>query len=352
MQRTALYQQHLDHGARMMEFSGWEMPLQYPTGINQEHVAVRTDVGIFDVSHMGELRILGPDATRFLQFATLNDPAKLRPGRAQYNMIPNDSGGLVDDVYLYREEDDAYLMVCNAGNTATVSEHLKSLTESFDCHLIDETATWSLLALQGPGSALLLGRHVGAELTTLRKNRSTATEISGCPVKLGRTGYTGEDGFEIFCHPTDAGYIWDILVGAGATPCGLGARDTLRLEAGFALFGKELTATTNPLCTPYRWVVKDKPFFGREAIWGKPCSHQLIGLKLAQRGIARQGYRVFSGQNVVGEITSGTISPLTRESIALGWILTELAIEGAAVAIEIRGLKVPATVTPPPFFKQ
>ena len=288
MKTTPLHDTHVASGARMVEFAGWDMPIHFDRGINEEHIAVRHDVGLFDVSHMGQIRVLGSGAEAFLSYATLNDPARLRPGRAQYTMLPNDRGGLIDDLYLYRET-ESFLIVANAANTAEVLAHLRGLANrrGDDVHVVDESATWALLALQGPGSALLLERQVDADLSGLKKNRSLETRLSGCPLKLTRTGYTGEDGFEIFCHPTDAPIAWEILVDAGAVPCGLGARDTLRLEAGFPLYGNELDASTNPLCTPFAWVVKDKPFFGREAMWNPPCDRRLVGLQLLDRGIAR-----------------------------------------------------------------
>jgi aminomethyltransferase len=336
----------------MVEFSGWEMPLQYPTGINEEHLAVRQAVGLFDVSHMGEFSIFGAEAEQFLRFAALNDAGRLRPGRAQYSMLPNDSGGLVDDVYIYRLGDDDFLMVCNAGNRERVGLHLASLVAEFrSCAVVDHSDEWALLALQGPGSAVLLERLAGADLTGLRKNGLLELEIRGCPVRLARTGYTGEDGFEVFIGARDAEQVFRALVAAGASPCGLGARDTLRLEAGYALFGFELTESTNPLCTPFKWVVKDKPFFGRERIWGASCPRKLVGLKLTQRGVARHGYRLHQGRQEIGEITSGTISPVTREGIAMAWVERQFATPGQALSVEIRGQKVPATIVELPFIE-
>jgi aminomethyltransferase len=352
MRRTPLFDLHREAGGRMVDFAGWEMPLHYTDGINQEHIAVRTDVGLFDVSHMAEFRVLGPQATDFLSYATLNDPAKLRPGRAHYTMLPNDRGGLIDDLYLYREKGDEFLVVANAANHAPVAAQLRALSADYDCHVVDESETWALLAIQGPGSALLLGRHIEIDLTAVRKNRTRTGQISGCPVRLARTGYTGEDGFEIFCHPTDAPIVWEILTEAGAKACGLGARDTLRLEAGYPLYGHEFDERTNPLCTPMAWVVKDKPFFGRAAMWGTTCSERLVGLRLLERGIARPGYRLLHHGTDVGKVTSGTISPLTRESIAFAWIRGDLAEEGTEVQVEVRGQGVPAAVTTPPFFSQ
>ncbi len=350
MNRTPLNALHRNLDARMVNFAGWEMPLHYPTGINQEHLVVRTDVGIFDVSHMGEFRVLGDRATEFLQYATLNDPDRLVVGRGQYSMLPNDRGGLVDDLYIYRDGKAQYQIVSNAANTDRVRRQLKGQAEAFDCHVVDETPIWALLALQGPGSALLLDRHLNEDLTLLRKNQFVDTVLSGCPIRLARTGYTGEDGFEIFCKPKEAKALWNLLTKAGAVPCGLGARETLRLEAGFPLYGREFTEETNPLCSGHRWVVKDKPFYGREAMWNPKCRRMLVGLKLRQRGIARHGYRVLDGEREIGKITSGTISPLTREGIALGWVDRKHADEGTLVGIEIRGRSLPAIVTKPPFY--
>ncbi len=335
----------------MVEFAGYAMPLHYQGGINQEHLAVRQDVGLFDVSHMGEIRVLGDGATEFLRYATLNDPARLKFGRGQYSMLPNDRGGLVDDLYVYREREQEYLVVANASNVAAVLHHLRDLSVGYDVHVIDESDSWALLALQGPGAPLLLGRLLDDDVSDLKRNATMEVQLSGCPARVSRTGYTGEDGFEIFCHPTDAEAIWNLLVQSGATPCGLGARDTLRLEAGFPLYGHELTERTNPLCTPFAWVVKDKAFHGRDAIWGRRCARRLVGLRLIERGIPRQGYRVLKGGTAVGEVTSGTLSPLTRDAIAFAWVDADLAREGQELQVEIRGQGVPAQVVAPPFYQ-
>jgi len=241
-------------------------------------------------------------------------------------------------------------VVANASNKDVVFSHLEKLSTHYKIALVDESDSWALLALQGPGAALLLARFVEEDLSQLKKNSKKTMVLNDCMIDVARTGYTGEDGFEIFCRPDEAMTVWDTLVKSGATPCGLGARDSLRLEAGFPLFGHEFTETTNPLCSSYAWVVKDKPFYGRDALWDKPCKQKLVGLKLKQRGIARQGYTVYSSEGMIGEVSSGTLSPFTRESIALAWIDTEFADEGSTVLVEVRRDKLEAIVTKPPFY--
>lgn len=352
MRRTPLYDEHVAANGRIVEFAGWALPIQYPTGIPQEHLAVRADAGMFDVSHMGQVRVHGPQAVDFLSWATLNDPARLRVGQGQYSMLPNDHGGLIDDLYLYRDADDDFLVVANSANVAAVLAHLRERVSDgpFDVHVRDESDSWALLAVQGPSAAARLDRLVAADLTGVRKNRFVDTRLSGMPVRLARTGYTGEDGFEVFCRPVDAAAVWRLLLEAGVVPCGLGARDTLRLEAGFPLYGHELDADSNPLCTPFAWVVKDKPAYGLDALRAASCDRRLVGLVLEGRGIARDGYHVLADDGRrIGRLTSGTVSPLTRRSIAMAWVDAERSAEGATLAVEIRGQPVSATVTRPPF---
>lgn len=351
MKRTPLFETHEELGARMVEFAGYAMPLHYPTGINQEHLIVRQAAGLFDVSHMGEIRVIGPDASRFLSYATLNDPERLKVGRGQYSMLPNAEGGLIDDLFVYRDADQDYLVVANASNADKVFAQLQRLVAGYDCHVMNESDSVALLALQGPGAPILLGQLLDVDLGQVKRNATLDVTLSGIPVRLSRTGYTGEDGFEIFLRPTDAVAVWTMLTQAGALPCGLGARDTLRLEAGFPLYGHELTETTNPLCTPFAWVVKDKEFYGREAMWAPECRRVLVGLRLEGRGIPRQGYKVLGADGaVVGEVTSGALSPLTRSGIGFAWVDRALADEGTDLAVEIRGQAVAARVAKPPFY--
>lgn len=358
MRRTPIHDQHVALGARMVDFAGWSMPVQYPTGLQQEHLAVRHDAGLFDVSHMGEIRVRGPEAAAFLTWATLNDPTRLKVGRGQYNLLPNDRGGLIDDLYVYREGEADFLVVANASNVEVVAAHLERLRAGgppgrdvpFDARIHDESADWALLALQGPTAAIKLGRLVDTELTELRKNRIVDAALSGMPIRLARTGYTGEDGFEVFVRPADAASAWALLAEAGAVPCGLAARDTLRLEAGFPLYGHEFGPDTNPLCTPFAWVVKDKPAFGLDALRAASCTRRLVGLVLDGRPIPREGYAVLDpAGGRIGRVTSGTMSPLTRTCIAFAWVDQAHAAEGSRIAVEVRGQPAPGTVTAPPF---
>ncbi|WP_243027064.1 glycine cleavage system aminomethyltransferase GcvT [Thermus albus] len=345
MKRTPLYEAHLRHGGRMVEFAGYALPLQY-TSILEEHLSVRREAGLFDVSHMGEFLIRGPGALAFLQWATVNDASKLRVGRAQYSMLPNARGGVVDDIYLYRLAEEEYLMVVNAANIAKDFAHLKELARGFAVELTDVSEETALLALQGPKAASLLQGLTDADLSQRKKNDVFAARVAGRPARLARTGYTGEDGFELFLAPGDAEEVFEALLAAGAKPAGLGARDTLRLEAGFPLYGHELTDATNPLCTPWAWVVKrEKEYYGKEAMLATPCADKLIGLVL-EVGIPREGYGVYSGDRAVGRVTSGGYSPLLERGIALAYV--EKEAEGPFV-VEVRGRKVGASLSPLPF---
>ncbi len=352
MNTTPLTRVHEALGARMTDFAGTRMPLQYAHGIAHEHLAVRERVGVFDVSHMAEIRVGGPQALVFLRYALLNDAQKLKVGRAHYSMLPNATGGLVDDVYLYHLADGEWLIVANAANRFTAMGRLQSIANDVGRATVrDVSDDWALLAVQGPGAATLVDRLVEVDLTQTRKNDTFVATLAGAPVRLARTGYTGEDGFEVFTQPGDAEVVWSTLLEAGAEPCGLGARDTLRLEAGFPLYGHELTATRDPRCTPFAWVVKDKPFAGQEGWSDAPCGQRLVPLRVSGRGIAREGYEIRDDRgSTVGHVTSGTISPLTRDAIAFGWVTETLAHVGAEVRIVIRGQEVAATVVPLPFY--
>jgi aminomethyltransferase len=341
--RTPLYQKHLDSNARMVPFGGWDMPVQY-TGVIQEHLAVRERAGMFDVSHMGEFIISGRQAIEFLQFVTVNDVSKLKPGRAHYNMLPNVGAGLVDDIYIYKLSEDRFLMVVNASNIEKDFNHLWGFTKDFDVTLENQSDNWALIAVQGPNTQTMLEPHCTESLSSRKKNSVFDTSLFGYPVRMARTGYTGEDGFEIFCAPVDAPDLWDKLLELQFEPCGLGARDTLRLEAGYPLYGHEWSDRTNPLETPLKWAVKEyKEFLGREAMVNAPKTRALVGIQVLGRGIPREGYPVKLEGRIVGHCTSGTMSPSLKVGIALAYV--EIGLEmGTKVDLEIRGSDVPAQI--------
>ena len=348
LKRTPLHAAHLRAGARMVPFGGWEMPVQY-TGVKAEHDAVRTRAGVFDVSHMGEFRVTGPDAEAFLQRVTTNDVTKLKPGRAQYNWLPNESGGLVDDIYVYRVGPEEFLLVVNAANIAKDWAHLQRHAPGFDVRLSDESDRWGLLAVQGPQAETLLQPHTDVDLSAKKKNAYFPATLLGFGVWLARTGYTGEDGFEVFVRAEEAEALWEALLALGLTPAGLGARDTLRLEAGFPLYGHEFAEDLHPLASSYTWVVKDKDHVGRAGMQAAPPV-RLIGLAL-ERVPVREGYPVLLGGEPVGHVTSGTSSPTLGHPIAMALVRADAA-DAEAYAVEVRGKTHPARRVALPFYKR
>ncbi|MCC6848478.1 MAG: glycine cleavage system aminomethyltransferase GcvT [Deltaproteobacteria bacterium] len=356
--RTPLYDRHRAAGAKLVAFAGWDMPVSY-RGILEEHRTVRSAAGLFDVSHMGEIEILGPQAAAACQRLTTNDVRLLADGHVQYTILCGVDGGVVDDVTLYRIDDQRYLFCVNAGNVAKdlawIQEHAGATT------VVDRSASTALIALQGPASAGILGDLTPLDLGRIRSFRFARGEAAGLPVLVSRTGYTGEDGFEIFVDATRAGALWDALMTAGAPaglePVGLGARDTLRLEAGLPLYGHELDDRTSPLAAGLqRWVRLDgEDFVGRGALLhereqGAP--RRLVGLALRGPGIARQGYPVtFEGASV-GIVTSGTLSPTLDRAVALAYVSAALAAPGTMLAVDVRGRPVPAEVVPTPFYRR
>jgi aminomethyltransferase len=364
LKRTPLYERHRDLGARLVEFGGWEMPVQY-TSILDEHRAVRERAGLFDVSHMGEIRVTGPAALRWLRRMITNDPADLDVGQAQYTMLCYPGGGVVDDLIVYRVDDESYLLVVNASNTdkdfAWLHEQLTG-----DVELENISAERGLLALQGPAAAEILQRLTGVDLSELAYYHVTAGDVVGrevtrIPAWIARTGYTGEDGFEIMVGSDRVVELWDALLGAGAdeglVPVGLGARDTLRLEAAMPLYGHELDADTNPLEAGLSYFVKlDKPdFVGRDALVQAKASgldRKLIGFELRGRGIARQGYAIRHAGTAVGTVTSGTYAPYLERAIGMGFVPPEVASPGTEIEVMVRGRPVAAEIVKRPFYRR
>jgi aminomethyltransferase len=354
--RTPLYDIHVRAGARLVEFAGWVMPVQY-LGILSEHEAVRKRVGLFDVSHMGEVVFRGPRALEALNRVFTNDLTKIADGQAQYGCLCRESGGIVDDVVVYRRSADDLLVCVNAANRAKDFEWLSGHGGGADVR--NESDEWAQLALQGPLAAQLLQRLAKVNLSQLRTYRFAPGEVAGVSCLVARTGYTGEDGFELFCPSSQGPQLWEALMEAGAPeriePCGLGARDSLRLEMAYRLYGSDMDDGTTPLEAGLAWVVKlDKgDFVGRDALVRlreHGVSRKLVGFTLTDPGIPRHGYPVVQDGRKVGDVTSGTKSPSLGIPIGLAYVPTALAAEGSTFAVEIRGRAAAARVVKTPFY--
>ena len=360
-QPTPLLDRHRALGARIVEFAGWLMPIQY-AGILEEHRAVRTAAGLFDLSHMGELVLEGPEADAALAAALVTDPPSLAVGRAQYSMICADDGGILDDLIVYRLALDRFMVVANASNARTVSDALAARIAGFDAVLDDRSLATGLVAVQGPRSLDVLGPLTDLDLAAIRYYGIAEGTVAGFPAQVARTGYTGEDGFEVFVDVDHAGEVWDAMLDGGRAhgmvPVGLGARDTLRLEAGMPLYGNELDRATNPFEAGLGRVVKlGKPggFAGRaalERVARDGAGRRLVGLVLRERGIARHGYPVLDAAGQTGTVTSGTMSPTLGAAIAMAYVAPTQAEPGTMLAVEIRGAPVAAEVVPLPFYKR
>jgi aminomethyltransferase len=355
LKRTPLYACHQEAGARLVEFAGWEMPVQY-AGVIEEHRAVRTAAGLFDVSHMGEVRVKGSGAEALLQRLTPNDVSKLAPGRAHYSGLLTDRGTYVDDVLVYRLGTDDFLVVVNASNAGRDFEWLASRAE-LGAKVTDESDRYALLALQGPKAAEILEPLATPGATGLRYYGFMQGEVAGVPALISRTGYTGEDGFELYLAPEDAPAVWRRLLEAGAAPAGLGARDTLRLEAAMALYGHEIDESTTPFEAGLGWVVKlDKgDFLGREALASQReqgIPRKLVGFEVQGRGIARQGHGVVSDGETVGAVTSGTWSPTLEKALGMAYVPQELASPGTSLTLDVRGKPLSAVIVDLPFYRR
>ena len=359
--RTPLTDLHRELGARLIEFGGWLMPVQYGS-IIEEHRAVRERVGLFDLSHMGELYVEGPDAGAALAAALVTNPPSLAVGRAHYSMICTPAGGIIDDLIVYRLAESSFLVVANAGNAAIVSDTLAERLERFKAVLDDRSLATGLLAIQGPLAAGVLGPLTDIDLAGLRYYAISEGAVAGIPAMVARTGYTGEDGFEVFIETGRTAELWAILLAAvrsaGGLPVGLGARDTLRLEAGMPLYGNELDLQTTPYEAGLGRVVKlDKPddFVGRaalEKVARDGPSRQLVGLVVEGRGIARHGHAVWLGERRSGVVTSGTQSPTLGMPIAMAYVSPGDAEPGTVVDVEIRAAHIPARVVALPFYRR
>ena len=362
LRKTPLYDLHKRLGARMVPFTGWEMPVQY-TGITQEHHAVRSAAGLFDVCHMGELELSGEHAAQVIDYLVTNDIQRLAEGQAAYTCCCNEAGTILDDLIVYRAAQDRFLIVCNASNHEKIHAVFAAAAKDH-CEFRDLSDKTALLALQGPKAFDVLAR-AGADAASLRELGSfhfRDAVVANVRATVARTGYTGEDGVEIFCAWEDAARLAEMLLELGGeiglVPCGLGARDTLRLEARLSLYGNDIDETTNPIEAGLGWTVKlDKPdFVGKKAlvaIKAAPLARKIVGFEMVGKGIARHGYALKnSAGEVVGVCTSGSPGPTVGKNIGLGYVPTELASLGSKLVVDCRGKDIEAVVVKTPFYKR
>src|SRR6185369_1060726 len=360
LKHTPLYEAHVSIGARMVEFAGWEMPVQY-AGHVQEHMAVREAAGLFDVSHMGEVEIRGADALALVQRISTNDASKLEDNQVQYSTMTIDSGGVLDDLLVYRINSDYFLLVVNAGTADEDFEWIKSHSAGLNAEVHNTSAAFALIALQGPRA-----EHILQELTDHMLDRipyywSQRVLVDKLDCRVSRTGYTGEDGFEILCEAPDARHLWNrlLIIGQdrGLLPCGLAARNTLRLEAAYRLYGHDMDQTTTPLEAGLGWVVKlsKGDFVGREALVRQKengLTRKLVGFEVLDRAPARDGYPVLIDGREVGVVTSGSPAPFLKKNIGLAYVPTEHAAAGTEFVVAVRSRHVPARIVETPFYKR
>ena len=360
LRRTPLHAEHVALGGKLVPFAGFEMPVQYPAGITAEHRAVREAAGLFDVSHMGEILVRGPQALDLVQYLSINDASKFEVGQAQYSAMCLESGGVIDDLVIYRYA-DRYMLVANAANVDKDRSWIESLSSDFEVEVEDASDRTALLAFQGPAARGILKRLAGIDVDEVTYYRFREGEVGGIPATISGTGYTGEDGFELYVAAADAAPLWRKLLqegeGAGLLPAGLGARDSLRLEMGYALYGNDVDEEHTPLESGLGWVTKlDKGHFvGRTALLAQKeagVPRRLVGLTVAGRGFPRPGYPILSGGETIGRVTSGTVSPSLGIGIAMGYVESEKATPGTRLEIDARGRALDAVVVRPPFYTQ
>jgi aminomethyltransferase len=352
LKRTPLFEAHVAAGAKLVDFAGWEMPVQYD-GIREEHLRVRSACGVFDVSHMGEIETEGPEAAELLQRLLSNDVSKIQVGGAQYSCLCNEDGGVLDDLFTYRLAEQQFLTVTNAANHRRDLEWFEAHAVEFNVAVKDRIDAFAMLAVQGPDARGIVGRLTEGELPA--RFRTDELMIAGCPSLVCGTGYTGEDGVELLVAPEDAATVWNALLGTGASPAGLGARDTLRLEVNYCLYGNDLTDERTPIEAGLGWCVKeDTGFCGAEACRRvrEEGPHEILKpFVMTGPGIPRQGNPILSGGEPVGEVTSGTMSPSLEVGIGMGYLRADLAEPGAEIEIDVRGKLRPARLEKAPLYK-
>lgn len=359
LKRTPLWEEHRSAGAKLVPFAGYDMPVQYRSGILAEHQAVRKFAGLFDVSHMGEIEITGPQALDLVQYVTTNDASKLEYGQAQYSVMCREDGGAIDDCIVYRMK-DRYMIVVNASNRDKDRDWIYHHSERFDCEVTDRSDDIALIALQGPKAQDILGKITSANLDAIRYYHFDEGDVAGAPAIISRTGYTGEDGFELYVSAGNAVNIWRKLLEVGAADglalAGLGARDSLRLEMGYALYGNDIDEKRTPLEAGLGWVTKlDKgDFIGAEALRKlkeQGIRQRLVGFELKEKGFPRHGYEVRANGQGSGEVTSGTVSPSLEKGVGLAYVSNESSKAGTQIEIIVRDKAIPAEIVRPPFYK-
>ena len=355
MKKTSLYQSHLAIGAKMVHFAGFEMPMQY-TGVVHEHLAVRHKVGIFDVSHMGEILVSGPNAIDLIQYVFSNDAQHLDVGQAQYGYMPNAKGGIIDDLLVYRIDSQSYLLVVNAANIEKDWNWLLTHNKVFGASLQNQSDQWSLIALQGPQATSVLAKLTNTDIGSIPFYRFVYGKVAGIDqVLISATGYTGSGGYELYVPNEGAEKIWNSLIQNGAEPCGLAARNTLRIEMGYCLYGNDIDDTTSPISAGLSWCTAlSKDFVSKDQIEKQKVdgvSKKRVGFIVNERGIPRQTYGlVDESENDIGIVTSGTQSPCLERGIGIGYVDREKAIVGNIIYVSIRNKQVPATITSLPFY--
>jgi aminomethyltransferase len=362
LKKTPLNARHRAHGARMVEFGGWDMPVEY-SGIIDEHMTVRTKVGLFDVSHMGQIELAGADALAAVQWISSNDASRLAVGQIQYSALTTPDGTFVDDILVYRMADQHFMLVVNAGNIMKDHEWIgaRVAERGGDVSVVNASSRYALVAVQGPQAESVLQTLTAIDLSDIKYYWFAHGEVAGVRVIVSRTGYTGEDGFEVFAPPAQAERVWNALLEAGESvgikPCGLGARDTLRLEASMRLCGSDMDEHTSVVEAGLSWIVgwKKDTFLGAECLRAQKAGsleRRLVGFEMRDRAIARHGHAVLDGDTPVGVVTSGTQTPYLKKSIGLAMVPVAMSALGTALTIDIRGRRVQAEVVPEPFYKR
>ena len=362
LKKTPLNAAHRAAGGKMVDFGGWDMPVQYAAGVIEEHMATRTRAGLFDVSHMGEIWVEGEDAIPFVNSITTNDVTKLVDGQAHYSALTNEKGGVVDDLLVYRFDLDKLLLVVNASTTDKDWEWITSHKGDFNITLTNASADYCQIAIQGPKATEILQKLTDTELAPIKYYHFTTGHVDGVDAIISRTGYTGEDGFEVYAAADKAEQLWNKLLETGEEygilPCGLAARNTLRLESAMSLYGHELGDDITPLEANLGWITKlDKEgtFVGRDKLADQKADgikRKLVGFEMKEPGIARDGFEIYIDDKNVGQVTSGSPAPFLKKNIGLAFVPTEFANTGQEIRIDVRGKKLLAEIVPTPFYKR